>query len=194
MAEAAAPLTSPLFLSAVGLTLIFVWVAIKMRYRPSALLLSALLVTGLTSFRPLEKPQTKREIAARRPRTRLRENDPDRWSYYRERVPDQAPEPMIDNDPPTPPVDATPPMIDVGIDPGQIELPAIPVPRVPEATAEMMRSAERMMRDNEVFRAVMEEARFRLREQVRERRWRRAVAGARIRSQEFGPIEIEVGH
>jgi hypothetical protein len=51
-----------------------------------------------------------------------------------------------------------------------------------------------MMRDNEVFRAVMEEARLRLREQMRERRWRRAVAGGRIRTQEFGPIEIEVGH
>lgn len=194
MAEAAAPLTSPLFLSAVGLTLIFVWVSIKMRYRPSALLLSALLVMGLTSFRPVPKLQTKREISARRPRTTLRQNNPDRWSYYRDRVPDRAPEPMMDNEPPAPPADVMPPMIDVGVDPGQIELPAIPVPRLPEATAEMMRSAERMMRDNEVFRAVMAEARFRLREQMRERRWRRAVAGARVHAETFGPIGIELDH
>jgi hypothetical protein len=194
MAEAAAPLTSPLFLSAVGLTLIFIWVAIKMRYRPSALLLSALLVMGLTSFRPAEQPQTRQQIAARRPRTTLRENEPERWSYYRETVPEQAPDPMTDDDPPTPPSHPSEPMIDVGVDPGQIELPAIPVPRVPQATAEMMRSAERMMRDNEVFHAVMEEARLRLREQMRERRWRRAVAGARVRTQEFGPIGIELAH
>jgi hypothetical protein len=193
MAEAAAPLTSPLFLSTVALTLIFIWVAIRMRYRPSALVLSALLVIGLTSFRPLEKPQTGREIAARRPRTTLRENDPDRWSYYRQPAPDQAQEPVTDNEQPSLP-DYPVPAIDVGVDPGQIDLPAIPIPRVPEATAEMMRSAERMMRDNAAFRAVMQEARLRLREEMRERRWRRAVAGARIRTEEFGPMEIEVGH
>ncbi|MFL5510091.1 MAG: hypothetical protein ACJ79J_10945 [Gemmatimonadaceae bacterium] len=194
MAEAAAPFTSPLFLSAVGLTLIFVWVAIKMRYRPSALLLSSLLVMGLTSFRPAEKPQTKREIDARRPRTALRENDPERWSYYREQAPEQSAEPTPDYDPPTPPADAAPPMIDVGVDPGQIELPAIPVPALPEATAEMMRSAERMMRDNQVFRAVMAEARLRMRQEMRQRRWRKAVAGVRLRRDGFGPFEIEVGH
>jgi hypothetical protein len=207
VAEAAAPLTSPLFLTAVGLTLVFVWVSIKLRYRPSALLLSALLVMGLTSFRPIEKPQTKREIAARRPRTTRRENDPDRWSYDRESTVDdqsrdyagnrsapQPAEPSIDYEPPAPPSYPTAPMIDVGIDPGQIQLPPIPIPRLPEVTAEMMRSAERMMRDNEQMRAVMEEARARLREEIRYRRWRRAVAGARIRAQDLGPLEIELTH
>src|SRR4051812_18059172 len=181
MAEAAAPLTSPLFLSAVALTLIFTWVAIRMRYRPSALLLSALLVMGLTSFRPAEKPETRQQIAARRPRTTLRENEPDRWSYYRETSPEPDPEqlPSPEPDPEQLPDDGepsglsypSPRIIDIGVDPGQIELPAIPVPRLPEVTAEMMRSAERMMRDNEVFRAVMEEARARVREEMRDRRW-----------------------
>ena len=194
MAEAAAPLTSPLFLSAVALTLIFVWVAIRMRYRPSALVLSALLVMGLTSFRPVPKPQTKQEVAARRPRTTLRQNDPDRWSYYREPAPEQAQEPMTDDDASTPPSGSSAPMIDIGVDPGQIDLPAIPVPRVPEAIAEIMRSEARMMRDNPAFRAVMQEARVRLREQMRERRWRRAVAGARLRTEAFGPMDIETGH
>src|SRR4029079_13890802 len=108
VAEAAAPLTSPLFLSAVALTLIFIWVAIKMRYRPSAILLSALLVMGLTSFRPAEKPLTKREIAARRPRTTLRENAPDRWTLHREQgsnyeVPQPPELPSPEYEPPTPP-------------------------------------------------------------------------------------------
>jgi hypothetical protein len=196
VAEAAAPLTSPLFLSAVALTLIFTWVAIKMRYRPSAVLLSALLVMGLTSFRPAEKPLTKREIAARRPRTTLRESAPDRWSRYRDpgnayEAP-QPPELPSDFEPPAPPAYAVPPMIDFGTDPGQIELPAIPVPRIPEVTEEVLRRAELMLRDNEEMQAVMAEVRARVREEMRHRRWRRAVAGARIRSQTFGPMEFEL--
>ncbi|HEV7387940.1 MAG TPA: hypothetical protein VGN73_04930 [Gemmatimonadaceae bacterium] len=199
MVQAAAPLTSPLFLSAVALTLVFIWVAIKMRYRPSAILLSALLVMGLTSFRPAEKPLTKREIAARRPRTTLREYDPDRWSRYtgRRAVDEPPPPPQIpspDFEPPIPPSYASPPMIDFGSDPGQIELPPIPVPRINELTGEVLRSAERMLRDNEQMRAVLEEARIRMREELRHRRWRSAVAGARIRSQNFEPIEIDLTH
>src|ERR1700730_7753252 len=60
VAQAAAPLASPLFLSALGLTLVFVWVAIRMRYRPSALVLGALLVMTLTSFNPAPKPEVTR--------------------------------------------------------------------------------------------------------------------------------------
>jgi len=194
MAEAAAPLTSPLFLSAVALTLIFTWVAIRMRYRPSALLLSALLVMGLTSFRPAEKPETRQQIAARRPRTTLRENEPDRWSYYRETSPEPDPEQLPDDGEPSGLSDPSPRIIDIGVDPGQVELPAIPVPRLPEVTAEMMRSAERMMRDNEAFRAVMEEARARVREQMRDRRWRRAVVRGRHRTENVGPVEIDWAH
>jgi len=195
MAEAAAPLTSPLFLSAVALTLIFIWVAIKLRYRPSALLLSALLVMGLTSFRPIEKPQTKQEIAASRPRTTLREYDPNRWSYGRDPVVDdqlpQPPEPATEYEPPAPPTYSAPPTIDIGVDPVQVDLPAIRVPRVPEVTAQLMRAAARAMRDNEQMRAVMEEARARLREEIRHRKWRRAVAGVRVRTEDFRPLDID---
>jgi len=58
----------------------------------------------------------------------------------------------------------------------------------------VMRRAELMLRDNEQMQAVMAEVRARVREEMRHRRWRRAVAGARIRSQNFDPIEIEVTH
>jgi len=57
VAQAAAPLASPLFLGALALTLVFSWVAIRMRYRPSALLLGVLLVMTLTSFDPVQKPE-----------------------------------------------------------------------------------------------------------------------------------------
>ncbi|MDQ6872846.1 MAG: hypothetical protein M3037_12725 [Gemmatimonadota bacterium] len=53
LAQAAAPLSSPLLLGALALTLVFSWVAIRMRYRPSALVLGALLVMSLTSFKPV---------------------------------------------------------------------------------------------------------------------------------------------
>src|ERR1700682_5784217 len=69
VAQAAAPLTSPLFLGALALTLIFVWVAIRMRYRPSALVLGVLLVMTLTSFNPAQKPEQSRIAAVRTPRT-----------------------------------------------------------------------------------------------------------------------------
>src|SRR3979411_2083594 len=56
LAQAAVPLSSPLFLGALALTLVFSWIAIRMRYRPSALVLGALLVMALTSFNLAQKP------------------------------------------------------------------------------------------------------------------------------------------
>lgn len=44
--------SSPLFLTTVGLTLILVWMAVRMRSRMIGLVLSAMLVMTLTSFRP----------------------------------------------------------------------------------------------------------------------------------------------
>jgi len=46
-------LDSPLLFGMLGATLIFVWVAHRAKYRPSALLLSAALVMALTSFHPV---------------------------------------------------------------------------------------------------------------------------------------------
>src|ERR1700704_560292 len=60
IAQAAAPLASPLFLSALALTLVFTLIAIRMRYRPSALVLGVLLVMALTSFNPVQKPEQSR--------------------------------------------------------------------------------------------------------------------------------------
>src|SRR5882762_7826380 len=71
VAQAAAPLASPLFLGALALTILFTWVAIRMRYRPSALVLGALLVMTLTSFHPVPKPAQSRIADVRTPRTRI---------------------------------------------------------------------------------------------------------------------------
>src|SRR5882762_4077420 len=71
VAQAAAPLASPLFLGALALTILFTWVAIRMRYRPSALVLGALLVMTLTSFNPAPKPEVSRTADVRRPRTTI---------------------------------------------------------------------------------------------------------------------------
>src|ERR1700674_3417272 len=71
VAQAAAPLASPLFLGALALTLVFTWVAIRMRYRPSALVLGALLVMTLTSFNPAPKSEPSLIAAVRRPRTTI---------------------------------------------------------------------------------------------------------------------------
>lgn len=50
-------LDSPLLFGMLGATLIFVWVAHRAKYRPSALLLSAGLVMALTSFHPVRNAE-----------------------------------------------------------------------------------------------------------------------------------------
>jgi hypothetical protein len=53
-------LDSPLLFGMLGATLIFVWVAHRAKYRPSALLLSAALVMALTSFHPVRNAEDAR--------------------------------------------------------------------------------------------------------------------------------------
>src|SRR6267378_1661641 len=69
IAQAAAPLASPLFLGALALTLVFTLIAIRMRYRPSALVLGVLLVMALTSFNPVQNPKQSLIADVRTPRT-----------------------------------------------------------------------------------------------------------------------------
>src|ERR1700737_1863183 len=71
VAQAVAPLTSPLFLGALALTLVFTWVAIRMRFRPSALVLGALLVMTLTSFNPVQKPEQSGIPDVKTPQTKV---------------------------------------------------------------------------------------------------------------------------
>ena len=168
VAEAAAPLTSPLFLGAILLTLVFTWVAIRMRYKPSALVLGALLVMTLTSFRPVQKPESARVVAMRTPRTTVGGTRAS-YRYHAYESP-----PLIEA-----------PDIDVHVDPVQVNLPPDFAERLPDWTRDAMQSAEQMMRDNEHVRQMLREIRHRLREEARRQRWRQMIAKSRVHVVDF---------
>jgi hypothetical protein len=174
VAEAAAPLVSPLFLSALALTLIFVWVAHRMRYRPSALVLGALLVMTLTSFHPMQTADPPRLADARRPRTRIGGVRPVR------RYDVDVPQPQVEV--PEPP---EVPDVDVQVDPVQVFIPRDFVERIPDWGRDAMESAERMARDNEHVREMMREIRMRIRDEARRQQWRQMIAERRARAREF---------
>jgi len=172
VAQAAAPLASPLFLGALALTLVFVWVAIRMRYRPSALVLGALLVMTLSSFNPMQQPEQSRIADVRRPRTTVGGTR----ASYRNRA--YVPPPQIEA-----------PDIDVHVDQVQVYLPRDFAERLPEWSRDAMQSAARMMRDNERVREMMAQIRYRLREEARRQRWRQMIAERKARSREFDLID-----
>ena len=171
VAEAAAPLASPLFLGALALTLVFSWVAIRMRYRPMAIVLATLLVMTLTSFNPVQKPEQSRVAAVQTPRTRVQARP-----SYRNRV--YTPPPQIEV-----------PDIDVHVDPVQVNLPPDFAERLPDWSRDAMRSAERIMRENEHVREMMKEIRYRLREEARRQRSRQLIAERKARFREFDLID-----
>ena len=170
--QSVAPLTSPLVLGIFALTLLFVFVARRLRYQPSALVLGVLLVAGLTSFRPLQKWEQHPRVASSssRPKTVTRFAR-DRWYP----APVQSPGAMpIDDGPYT------------------VRLPDIQMPRAPESdvSIEIMRRADEMVRDNDQVREMMEQLRWRIQEEARSRRWRRLAAKYRSRHGEFDPIDF----
>jgi hypothetical protein len=175
VAQAAAPLVSPLFLSALALTLIFVWVAHRMRYRPSALVLGALLVMTLTSFHPMQIADPL-QIADSRPRTRIGGvRQTPRYVYM--------PQPEVEV--PDPPDVPDVPDVDVQVDPVQVYIPRDFIERIPDWSRDAMESAERMARDNEHVREMMREIRMRIREEARRQHWRQMIADRKARAREF---------
>ena len=178
-AEAVAPLASPLFLSALALTLIFVWVAHRMRYRPSALVLGVLLVMTLTSFHPMPTADPL-QIADSRPRTRIggvRQSP--RYVYM--------PQPQVEV--PEPPEVPETPDVDVQVDPVQVLIPRDFIDRIPDWSRDAMESAERMARDNEHMREMMREIRMRIREEARRQQWRQMIAERKARARQFDLID-----
>lgn len=164
--QAAAPLASPLFLGALALTLVFSWVAIRMRYKPSALVLGALLVMTLTSFHPVQKPAQSRIATV--PRTRVG----GARAPYRNRA--YEPPPQIEA-----------PDIDVHVEPVQVYVPADFADRLSDWSRDAMQSAEQMMRENERVREMVAQIRYRLREEARRQRWRQMTAKGKVRVVEF---------
>ena len=179
VAEAAAPLASPLFLSALALTLIAVWVLHRMRYRPSALVLAALLVMTLTSFHPVQgADQLSRGDV--RPRTRIGGTSPSPRYVY-------MPQPQVEV-PETPDVPEMPD-VDGQVDPVQVYIPRDFLERIPDWSRDAMESAERMARDNEHVREMMREIRMRIRDEARRQHWRQMIAERKARAREFDLID-----
>jgi hypothetical protein len=178
-AEAVAPLASPLFLSALALTLIFVWVAHRMRYRPSALVLGVLLVMTLTSFHPMPTADPL-QLADSRPRTRIggvRQSP--RYVYM--------PQPQVEV--PEPPEVPEVPDVDAPADPVQVFIPRDFIERIPDWSRDAMESAERMARDNERVREMMRDIRMRIREEARRQHWRQMIAERKARAREFDLVD-----
>jgi hypothetical protein len=178
IAQAAAPLTSPLFLGALALTLVFTLVAIRMRYRPSALVLGVLLVMTLTSFNPVQKAEQSHVAAVATPRTVAGGVKRDPGSGMRSHRDRYTAPPQIEA-----------PDVYVQVDPVQVYLPPDFPERLPDWSRDAMHSAERMMRENQQIRAMMRQIRYRLREEARRQRWRQMIAERKARQREFSLID-----
>ena len=171
--------TSPLFLSSLALSLIFVWILSRMRRQLAGLAMGAMLVIALTSFTGPRKPAPKRLVdLTHTPKTTRNRMQSASWNGYQY----IAPRPMEESTPvamdyPTPEPDPTPPTPpDVSSDPNDIVMPATPVAPLPEWRNEVMRhvqrEAYRIMQDQQM-REIMARLRAEAREEARQRRWRR---------------------
>jgi hypothetical protein len=157
-----APLRSvgaPVLIGMFGATLVLLWVAHRVRFRPSALVFSAMLMMMLTSFHPMpqstsargdERPTTTRND----PRIQASSGDVDRE--------DSQPATIDDNDDQTQP-EMTMPEVE------EPEMPAIEVSPdliarvIP--TAELMRMDQEMMRDK--LRASLQQLAIEVRKEAR---------------------------
>ena len=152
----AAPLSSPLFVGTVALTLLLGWAAIRNRLHARGFLVSAMLVLMLTSFRPLTDAE-------------IRNVDDD---APRRAAP--QPEPFERADPPRPPDPPDVPEMrsyqytfDTHNLPEEFQQLGLP----PEVSVEIT-MPERMALDREILRAQLRELRIRIREEQRRQRHR----------------------
>ena len=173
----AAPLGSPLLISMLALTLLLLWVAARTRFRPSALLLSAVLVMVLTSFRPMrmsEPDQTSDNRIAEEPQS---------WMQFKDNRNDPPAQPTpfaVEASEPedgSPPEEVSPPEDRRhSYEPALPPLPAVHI-TLPRDLRVQIPPAVMMMLHREEVRDAMRELRFRLRQEVREarrrERWRR---------------------
>jgi len=158
-------LDSPLLFAMLGATLIFVWVAHRAKYRPSALLLSAALVMALTSFHPVrnasdasaaddsgiteERSGRAFRIDQSAPLDEAPPSMDDAQAYEGPVPPDPADQPEAPtyesqpysySTPPTPESFPVPPVPDQAETPSYVDTPVMPVEvRIPMISAEAMR-------------------------------------------------------
>jgi hypothetical protein len=186
LVQAAAPLTSPLFLTMFAFTIVFILIAKRMRYRPSALVLSALLVMTLTSFHPVVEPEPSQLAQVRTPKNATRGSKAWYRFHLESQPAEEPPQVVVESPPPEQPDPPEPPEApDMPHNPYVFVLPQIPVDRLPEVSTEMIRSAERMMRDNEHMQRMMSQIRHRVREEMRRQYRRQMIAEREARSRQF---------
>ncbi|MFL5483556.1 MAG: hypothetical protein ACJ8AK_15345 [Gemmatimonadaceae bacterium] len=165
--------TNPLFLSALGLSLIAVWILSRMRRQLSGLALGAMLVVALTSFSAPHKPKSKFQRVvdlSHTPKTTRNRMQSTSWNGYRYIAPRQPEEEAVALVEPEPAAPAMYP------DPVEVVLPATPVTPMPEWRDEIRRNVEReayrLLQDRQM-RDLLERVRAQARQDQRLRRWRR---------------------
>ena len=155
-------LDSPLLFGMLGATLIFVWVAHRAKYRPSALLLSAALVMALTSFHPVknvEEPRVADDSSAtedrswrpfrieQTPQADESEASADTLSYDDGQIPAMRPDPADDVQPDDYGPPAIPDAYSVPSVPDQVSTPSyVDVPVMPVDVHVQMITPEAMRR------------------------------------------------
>lgn len=157
-----APLTSPLFVGTLVLTLLLGWAVIKNRLHVRGFLVSAVLVMLLTSFRPMtsvgtpsvdERPSVDDNVAPRIPQ----------------------PEPFEFPTPPPPPEPVYVPEMrtyQLTFDTHDLPEPLQQMGLPPEVNVEVTMPTQLML-DREMIRASLRELRIRIREEERRHRHRR---------------------
>jgi len=174
----AAPLASagsPVLLGMLGATLVLLVVAHRVRFRPSGLIVAAVLMMMLTSFHPLDAAQTP-QVG----------ND----QTSEEIVPwtptntDQTP-PQISEQPAPLVIEIPEPSDYPDIRPDAIHIEVPETPMVPDATEfpremrrALMPAAQMMMIEREQLRASMERLRRELRDEARQRKIARSMERA----------------
>lgn len=183
----AVPLGSPLLLSMIGITLVMLWAARRMKYRPSALILSGLLVMTLTSFHPLpafDEPRIADDTVSE-----VRRVDswtpPDRY---------QMPEPVAVPDIPDVPVAADPMVMEPQAYDDEspdystpsadrvVEVPGLDIPmpghaeplHIPPVSVHLNGQFEVSARDRAELRRAIEQLQRRVRAEMRRQEWRRS--------------------
>ena len=137
--------SSPLFLTTVGLTLILVWMAFRMRSRMIGLVLSAMLVMTLTSFRPARDSDPAQIAETARARQSEYSDRFERTQY--------APSTRFERPEYAPPTPQPGPFT--------IRMPRRPEPLRPDV--------DRIMQDEEQLRAAIEELTARIEGELRRR-------------------------
>ena len=153
----AAPLSSPLFVVTIALTLLLGWAAIRNRLHMRGFLVSAMLVLMLTSFRPMTEAERTSAGDVAKPAAQEQQSEP-----FERADPPQPPDP-----PDVPELRTYQYTFDTHNLPEEFQQMGLP----PEVSVEIT-MPERIALDREILRAQLRQLRIRIREEQRRQRHR----------------------